>query len=99
MQIPGLSAPIPPGAQFGYQPGGWGKPPVDEEGNPLYGDVFGQFEQDADDENVRTLPPVFSTNTLAIGLGAWPVSSRKVVCSTRILAMISGARLAQIGEK
>lgn len=55
MQIPGLNAPIPPGAQFGYQPGGWGKPPVDEEGNPLYGDVFGQFEQDADDENVRTL--------------------------------------------
>lgn len=56
MQIPGLSAPIPPGAQFGYQPGGWGKPPVDEEGNPLYGDVFGQFKQDADDENVRILP-------------------------------------------
>jgi hypothetical protein len=29
------------GAQFGYHPGGWGKPPVDEEGNALYGDVFG----------------------------------------------------------
>lgn len=22
--------------------GGWGKPPVDETGKPLYGDVFGQ---------------------------------------------------------
>ncbi|CAI7874550.1 unnamed protein product, partial [Closterium sp. NIES-54] len=30
MKIPGLNAPIPAGASFGYQPGGWGKPPVDE---------------------------------------------------------------------
>ncbi len=41
MRIPGLNAPIPAGAQFGYQVGGWGKPPVDEYGRPLYGDVFG----------------------------------------------------------
>ncbi|PWA46719.1 hypothetical protein CTI12_AA505600 [Artemisia annua] len=27
LKIPG---PIPPGASFGYHPGGWGKPPVDE---------------------------------------------------------------------
>jgi splicing factor 3B subunit 2 len=39
--IPGLNAPLPPGASYGYQPGGWGKPPVDEYGRPLYGDVFG----------------------------------------------------------
>ena len=26
---------------FGYHAGGWGKPPVDEHGKPLYGDVFG----------------------------------------------------------
>ena len=26
---------------FGYHAGGWGKPPVDENGKPLYGDVFG----------------------------------------------------------
>ena len=40
------------GAQFGYHPGGWGKPPVDEEGNPVYGDVFGQRvgEAESDDE-------------------------------------------------
>lgn len=30
LKIPGLNAPIPPGAKFGYHPGGWGKPPVDE---------------------------------------------------------------------
>lgn len=41
LKIPGLNAPIPEGAQFGYHPGGWGKPPVDEFGRPLYGDVFG----------------------------------------------------------
>ena len=29
------------GASFGYHAGGWGKPPVDETGRPLYGDVFG----------------------------------------------------------
>jgi len=38
LKIPGLNAPIPTGAEYGYHPGGWGKPPVDEFGNPLYGD-------------------------------------------------------------
>ena len=41
LKIPGLNAPIPEGAQWGYNPGGWGKPPVDELNRPLYGDVFG----------------------------------------------------------
>ncbi|WZZ09285.1 hypothetical protein YC2023_095206 [Brassica napus] len=31
LKIPGLNAPIPQGASFGYHAGGWGKPPVDEE--------------------------------------------------------------------
>ncbi|KAI8546756.1 hypothetical protein RHMOL_Rhmol07G0144300 [Rhododendron molle] len=35
LKIPGVNAPIPPGASYGYHPGGWGKPPVSE-----YGDVF-----------------------------------------------------------
>lgn len=30
LKIPGLNAPIPPGASFGYGLGDWGKPPVDE---------------------------------------------------------------------
>ncbi|XP_057452597.1 pre-mRNA-splicing factor sap145-like [Lotus japonicus] len=46
LKIPGLNAPIPPGASFGYHPGGWGKPPVDEYGRPLYGDVFDVQQQD-----------------------------------------------------
>ena len=35
-----------------YISGGWGKPPVDETGKPLYGDVFGQ-NTDAAPEPVR----------------------------------------------
>lgn len=52
LRAPGLNAPIPPGAQFGYHSGGWGKPPVDEDGNPLYGDVFATKAggDDSDDE-------------------------------------------------
>ncbi|KAF5206180.1 Splicing factor 3b subunit [Thalictrum thalictroides] len=46
LKIPGLNAPIPLGASFGYHPGGWGKPPVDEYGRPLYGDVFGIQQQE-----------------------------------------------------
>lgn len=30
LKIPGLNAPIPEGAQWGYHSGGWGKPPVDD---------------------------------------------------------------------
>lgn len=41
MRIPGLNAPIPVGASFGFGPGQWGHPPVNEFGAPLYGDVFG----------------------------------------------------------
>jgi splicing factor 3B subunit 2 len=41
LKIPGLNAPIPSGAQWGFHPGGWGKPPTDEYNRPLYGDVFG----------------------------------------------------------
>lgn len=41
LKIPGLNAPIPEGASFGYMPGDWGKPPIDEFGKPLYGDVYG----------------------------------------------------------
>lgn len=62
-QIAGLNAPIPPGAQFGYQPGGWGKPPVNEDGIPLYGDVFAEHQFDEDDETVScpaNLPALFA---------------------------------------
>lgn len=41
LRIAGLNAPIPPGCEWGFHPGGWGRPPVDDFGNPLYGDVYG----------------------------------------------------------
>lgn len=44
LKVPGLNAPIPPGAQWGFHPGGYGKPPTDEFNRPLYGDVFGVLQ-------------------------------------------------------
>jgi len=46
LKIPGVNTPIPPGARYGYGPGEWGKPPVDDFGRPLYGDVFGTEKKD-----------------------------------------------------
>lgn len=45
LRIPGLNAPIPPGCQWGFHAGGWGRPPVDEYNRPLYGDPFGVMQQ------------------------------------------------------
>lgn len=60
LKIPGLNSPIPESCSFGYHAGGWGKPPVDETGKPLYGDVFGtntgEFQAKADDEEVDHTP-------------------------------------------
>lgn len=39
---------------FGYHAGGWGKPPVDEMGKPLYGDVFGTNAADFQVKNNNT---------------------------------------------
>ncbi|KAJ1338465.1 splicing factor 3B subunit 2 [Microdochium nivale] len=42
LRIAGLNAPIPNGAQWGFNPGCYGKPPVDEYNRPLFGgDIFG----------------------------------------------------------
>ncbi|KAJ3525333.1 hypothetical protein NM688_g8416 [Phlebia brevispora] len=51
LRIPGLNAPIPEGAQWGFHPGGWGKPPLDEYNRPLYGDVFGVLPKNTDADN------------------------------------------------
>ena len=45
LKIPGLNAPPPPGASWGFHPGGYGKPTLDEYNRPLYGgDVFGVLQ-------------------------------------------------------
>ena len=40
LRIPGLNAPIPSGAHWGYNPGEWGKVPTDEYNRPVYGGAF-----------------------------------------------------------
>jgi splicing factor 3B subunit 2 len=47
LRIPGLNSPIPPGCLYGYEEGRWGKPPVDQYGNPVYGDPFGVYQENA----------------------------------------------------
>eukprot|EP00301_Raphidiophrys_heterophryoidea_P007330 c12848_g6_i1.p1 GENE.c12848_g6_i1~~c12848_g6_i1.p1 ORF type:complete len:575 (-),score=147.91 c12848_g6_i1:160-1884(-) len=37
LRIPGINCPIPAGCSYGFAPGEWGKPPVDEHNRPLYG--------------------------------------------------------------
>ncbi|XP_066438650.1 splicing factor 3B subunit 2 [Eleutherodactylus coqui] len=60
LKIPGLNSPIPDGCSFGYHAGGWGKPPVDEMGKPLYGDVFGtnasDFQSKNEEEDIDRTP-------------------------------------------
>ncbi len=50
LKIPGLNAPLPEGASYGDHPGGWGMPPVDEQGRPLHGDVFGTAPAETSEE-------------------------------------------------
>ncbi|KAL9117167.1 MAG: hypothetical protein Q9187_006300 [Circinaria calcarea] len=59
LKIPGLNAPPPIGAQWGFNPGGYGKPPVDEYNRPLYGgDIFGVLQPQ---QNVQLGEPVEKT--------------------------------------
>ncbi|KAJ8942650.1 hypothetical protein NQ318_013363 [Aromia moschata] len=59
LKIPGLNAPIPDGCSFGYHAGGWGKPPVDENGKPLdIGEdpnvdrtLWGELESESEEES------------------------------------------------
>lgn len=97
VQVPGLNAPIPPGTSFGYQPGGWGKPPVNENGEPLYGDVFGQFADEEDDEQVQPLAKLQSLAGVKIPLAVLrstmrcidlQSSKRRVVMYHRHLVML-----------
>lgn len=46
LRIPGVNAPLPESASFGYQPGGWGNIPTDESGNPLYGYFDSSYYED-----------------------------------------------------
>ena len=59
LKIAGLNAPPPPGGQWGFHPGGYGKPPVDEYNRPLYGgDIFGVLQPQ---QNTQLGEPVEKT--------------------------------------
>lgn len=69
LRIPGLNAPIPPGASYGFGDGQWGKPPVDQFGNPIYGDPFGVWVDEKqteisslEDEDRNYWGQIFETN-------------------------------------
>jgi splicing factor 3B subunit 2 len=74
LKIPGVNAPIPPGASYGGHQGGWGQPPVDEYGRPLYGDVFGTSADSSAYDSYAPRPPkslwgeLSSVDTSAAGL-------------------------------
>eukprot|EP00919_Chromeraceae_sp_WS-2016_P034930 GHVR01082735.1.p1 GENE.GHVR01082735.1~~GHVR01082735.1.p1 ORF type:complete len:678 (+),score=246.15 GHVR01082735.1:18-2051(+) len=63
LRIPGVNAPIPGGSEYGYHANGWGKPPIDELGEPKWGymgeddtatdahiPLWGEFEYKSDEE-------------------------------------------------
>lgn len=52
LKIPGLNAPIPPGAEWGFHPGGWGQPPIDPRTNQPLFLGFG------DEEEIQTIETV-----------------------------------------
>ncbi|KAL6705380.1 hypothetical protein ACN47E_007029 [Coniothyrium glycines] len=59
MRIPGVNAPIPPGASWGFQPGQWGKPPTDDAGKPLFGgDLYGTSILEEQQQTTHTGEPV-----------------------------------------
>jgi len=54
LRIPGVNCPIPSGADYGYGVGGWGAPAVDNQGNPLWGDLGAATEEQAWDSGTWT---------------------------------------------
>ena len=59
MRIPGVNAPIPPGASWGFQPGQWGKPPTDDAGKPLFGgDLYGTSILEEQQQSAHVGEPV-----------------------------------------
>lgn len=46
LKIPGVNAPLPEGASFGFHAGGWGQLPTDDSGNPLFGYIDSTYYED-----------------------------------------------------
>ncbi|KAF2800492.1 DUF382-domain-containing protein [Melanomma pulvis-pyrius CBS 109.77] len=62
LRIPGVNAPIPPGAQWGYIPGQWGKPPQDDNGRALFGgDLYGTAILEQQQQSTQLGEPIERT--------------------------------------
>ncbi|CDR97986.1 splicing factor 3B subunit 2, putative [Babesia bigemina] len=46
LKIPGVNAPLPEGASFGFHAGGWGQLPTDDSGNPIFGYIDSTYYED-----------------------------------------------------
>lgn len=71
LNIPGLNAPLPNDqCQYGYHSGGWGKPPVDAYGRPLYGgNPFDAPGSEKKDDDNRT--GIVTSDGKTIGMPSW----------------------------
>ncbi|GBG24842.1 Splicing factor 3B subunit 2 [Hondaea fermentalgiana] len=63
LRVPGVNAPLPAGARFGFHEGGWGKAPVDQFGRPLFGE--GVFAQTDENSTVAPNTPQGKSNNTA----------------------------------
>lgn len=60
LRVPGVNAALPAGAQWGVHMGGWGKPPTDAFGNPLFPSVFGSsLTSDQTPKPINPVKPTF----------------------------------------
>jgi splicing factor 3B subunit 2 len=53
LKVPGVNAPLPSGCRYGTREGEWGRAPVNEFGQPMWGgDLFSQVAEDNDEPEV-----------------------------------------------
>lgn len=74
LKIPGVNAPLPlEECQYGYHTGGWGKPPVDAFGRPLYGgNPFDKPGSESNDQNQGELVTSDGKTLVQTDWGALP---------------------------
>ncbi|KAH8581725.1 Cus1p U2 snRNP [Cryptosporidium sp. chipmunk genotype I] len=59
LRVPGVNSQIPNGCEFGFRPGEWGKPPLDDHGKPIWG-LLPPIEDD-DSNNSKNNSSLYSS--------------------------------------
>lgn len=70
LRVPGVNSQIPNGCEFGFRPGEWGKPPLDDHGNPIWG-LLPPLEDDDSNYFKSTKNTNNSKNTLYSAFDYW----------------------------